>query len=119
MTDGDPTKNGCLLNARQDRTQIDDSKKYHRFEAIHQQNVQMNARVNTDDTNPAQRSFSKGYADGFDTARKFATVNKSKLGFTGQFIQDVFGSAEPSVVAEENYGQGFRKGLSEGEARFL
>jgi glucan 1,3-beta-glucosidase len=122
--DADPTKN-CVLYSRQDRSSRKStlpSFTPHRFEAIHQQKVQTDTRANPGDTTPAQRSFSKGYADGLDTAKTFAAVNKSKLGFTGQFIQDAIGSAGPSVVApgtEENYGRGFRDGLAEGEARFL
>jgi len=119
---GDPTKNGLrgTLNSRQN---CDSScTPYSRFEAIHQQKVQTNPRANSDDTNPAQRSYSKGYADGLDTAEKFAVANKSKLGFIGQFIQDAIATAGSSVVApgtEDNYGQGFRKGLADGESRFL
>jgi len=119
LVDGndDPTKNS-VLNCIGDSSCAPHS----RFEAIHQQKAKTNTRANSDDTNPAQRSYSKGYADGLDTAEKFAVVNKSKLGFTGQFIQDAIATVGPSVVApgtEDNYGQGFKNGLADGESRFL
>ena len=93
----------------------------HRFEAIHRRDTK--ASRSTDDlgtqsTDPASRSFSKGYEDGLTAAIQFADFNNSKLGFTGQYIQDALYVAQPSPVAfgtEENYRQGFMRGLAEGE----
>jgi hypothetical protein len=116
LVNDDPTG---ILNTREDL--FDASRTPHRFEAIHQRK-EAGVRADLNDMNPTQHSFSRGYTDGLSTAKKFAAFNRSKLGFTGQFIKDSIESAGPSVVApgtEENYGQGFRQGLDEGEARFL
>lgn len=93
----------------------------HRFEAIHQRNTEANWSTDdlgTQSTDPASRSFSKGYEDGLTAATQFVDFNHSKLGFTAQYIQDALYVAQPSPVAfgtEENYRQGFMRGLVEGE----
>jgi len=93
----------------------------HRFGAIHRRNTKVNRStedLGTQSADPALLSFMKGYNDGVTTARQFADFNNSKLGFTGQYVKETLGVAGPSLVApgtEENYRQGFMRGLSEGE----
>lgn len=70
-------------------------------------------------TTDAQRSASKGYSDGFLTAKIFATYNMSKLGFIGQYIQDSLTALGPTVIAsgtEQNYSDSFGQGLQDGQA---
>ena len=71
------------------------------------------------DLTPTQRCTAKGYADGFHTAKIFASCNNSKLGFTGQYIEDSMRALGPTVVvpgSEKSYRQGFMSGLHDGEA---
>lgn len=71
------------------------------------------------DMTPKQRSVAKGYSDGFQTARIFATYNTSKLGFTAQYISDSIWTLGPTVVApgtEEVYRHWFMSGLQDGES---
>lgn len=65
-----------------------------------------------------QQSLTKGYTDGFFTAKIFAAYGLSKLGFTGQYIADSIAALGPTVVApgtEDMYNAGFMKGLADGE----
>lgn len=71
------------------------------------------------DMTPTQRCIAKGYSDGFLTAKIFASYGISKLGFTGQYIEDSIWVLGPSVVApgtEESYRQWFMHGLQDGES---
>lgn len=68
---------------------------------------------------PVQRSATRGYSDGFLTARIFSLYSLSKLGFQGQYIADSIAALGPRVVApgtEAQYQEGFLKGLADGEA---
>ncbi|EIW60057.1 glycoside hydrolase [Trametes versicolor FP-101664 SS1] len=68
---------------------------------------------------PSQRAISKGYSDGFLTAKIFALYGMSKLGFTGQYMSDSIASLGPGVIApgkEHDYEQWFMEGLADGEA---
>ncbi|KAI0780754.1 glycoside hydrolase [Trametes elegans] len=68
---------------------------------------------------PSQRSVSKGYSDGFLTAKIFALYGLSKLGFTGQYINDSIAKLGHEVIApgtEHFYQQWFMEGLADGEA---
>ena len=67
---------------------------------------------------PEQRATSKGYSDGFFTAKIFAQYGMSKLGFTGQYISDGLAKLGPEVVKAEyagTYQDWFMKGLQDGE----
>ena len=67
---------------------------------------------------PEQRATSKGYSDGFYTAKIFAQYGMSKLGFTGQYISDGLAKLGPEVVKAEyagTYQDWFMKGLQDGE----
>jgi len=67
----------------------------------------------------SQHAIIKGYSDGFLTAEIFATYGLSKLGFTGQYIEDSLKSLGAAVIEsgkEEYYREWFRKGLAHGEA---
>ncbi|RPD66317.1 glycoside hydrolase [Lentinus tigrinus ALCF2SS1-7] len=68
---------------------------------------------------PNQRAISKGYSDGFLTAKIFALYGMSKLGFTGQYISDSLAKLGDRVVqpgTEHYYWQWFMEGLNDGEA---
>lgn len=68
---------------------------------------------------PSQRAISKGYSDGFLTAKIFALYDMSKLGFTGQYINDSIAKLGGNVIQpgmEHYYGQWFMEGLNDGEA---
>ena len=58
----------------------------------------------------AEVPSSRGYTDGFTTAKVFASHNMSKLGFTGQYMMDKFGQ-----MAEKDYKDAFMRGLVAGE----
>ncbi|KZT68201.1 glycoside hydrolase family 5 protein [Daedalea quercina L-15889] len=67
---------------------------------------------------PEQRAIAKGYSDGFFTAKIFAQYGMSKLGFTGQYMNDSIAALGPSVIkpgTEGNYQEWFLKGLQDGE----
>ena len=67
---------------------------------------------------PEQRATSKGYSDGFFTAKIFAQYGMSKLGFTGQYIDDSMAKLGPDVIKTEyigTYRDWFMKGLQDGE----
>ncbi|TFK91226.1 glycoside hydrolase family 5 protein [Polyporus arcularius HHB13444] len=68
---------------------------------------------------PNQRAISKGYSDGFLTAKIFALYGMSKLGFTGQYINDSLAKLGRKVIepgTEHYYEQWFMEGLNDGEA---
>lgn len=65
-----------------------------------------------------QRVASKGYSDGYLTAKIFAQYGTSKLGFIGQYIHDSIATLGPTVVpptTEDLYSDRFMKGLRAGE----
>ncbi|KAF8955450.1 glycoside hydrolase superfamily [Flammula alnicola] len=85
-----------------------------RFEAIHQHRDAQSGQ----DTDSWQQSTSRGYTDGFTTAKVFASYNMSKVGFTGQFMMDAIEVAGPTLIAqgtEDGYHDGFMHGLRDGE----
>ena len=58
---------------------------------------------------------SKGYIDGFATAKVFASHSMSRLGFTGQYMMDEITKAELSPGTEKDYKDAFMQGLIAGE----
>ena len=65
-----------------------------------------------------ERAITKGYSDGFLTAKIFAQYGMSRLGFTGQYIQDSLAALNTSMVApgtEGEYGAWFVNGLADAE----
>lgn len=65
-----------------------------------------------------ERSITKGYSDGFLTAKIFAQYGMSRLGFTGQYIQDSLAAINSSIVApgtEGEYTAWFNNGLKDAE----
>ncbi|KAH8117362.1 glycoside hydrolase superfamily [Phellopilus nigrolimitatus] len=65
---------------------------------------------------PTERSITKGYSDGYLTAKIFAQYGMSKLGFTGQYIDDSIAALGETIVApgtEEYYDAWFSRGLSD------
>lgn len=103
------------------------SSQQHRFDAIHaRRHSPFSASSHKRDVaNPvlddtaAQRSITKGYSDGFLTAKIFAQYGMSKLGFTGQYIADSITALGPTVIeagSEGYYSDWFSKGLSDGQA---
>ncbi|KAJ3010169.1 hypothetical protein NUW54_g2568 [Trametes sanguinea] len=70
-------------------------------------------------SDPSERAISKGYSDGFVTAKIFALYGMSKLGFTGQYIVDSLAKLGTEIIApgtEHYYVQWFMEGLADGEA---
>ncbi len=73
----------------------------------------------------AQKSIARGYADGFSTAKVFASHGISKLGFIGQYTSDSYeellkdGSLGMSKEDPERdlYSTWFLKGLRDAEAQ--
>ena len=67
----------------------------------------------------SERAITRGYSDGFLTAKIFAQYGMSRLGFTGQYIQDSLAQLNDSVVApgrEGEYSASFVNGLRDAEA---
>jgi glucan 1,3-beta-glucosidase len=65
-----------------------------------------------------ERSITKGYSDGFMTAKIFAQYGMSRLGFKGQYIGDSIAKLGESIVApgtESEYSVWFYKGLGDAE----
>ena len=58
---------------------------------------------------------SKGYTDGFTTAKVFASHNMSKLGFTGQYMMDMIPKEGQAPRTEKDYKDEFMRGLIAGE----
>ncbi|KAL4253866.1 glycosyl hydrolase 5 (cellulase A) family protein [Abortiporus biennis] len=68
---------------------------------------------------PSQRASSKGYSDGYQTAKIFASYGMSRLGFTGQYIRDSIAALGQNVISRDNedtYTNSFMTGLQDGEA---
>jgi len=97
-----------------------------RFDVIHQRrnstgtDGESTASGNGDSNDDAMKaSTSKGYTDGFTTAKVFASYNMSQLGFCDQFMSDAIRVAGTKLVAtgtEYGYRAGFMQGLKDGEA---
>ncbi|KAF8810115.1 glycoside hydrolase [Phlegmacium glaucopus] len=84
---------------------------HHRFDSIRQRRDGMEQYL-------AEVQPSRGYSDGFTTAKAFASKNMSRLGFTGQYIKDEIKKAGPSLIApgtEKDYTDVFMQGLLAGE----
>lgn len=65
------------------------------------------------------RSTVAGFSDGFLTAKFFALNGMSKLGFVPQYMNDSLATQGQQVVSagtEQNYRDGFLRGLGDGEA---
>lgn len=65
-----------------------------------------------------ERSITKGYSDGFLTAKIFAQYGMSRLGFKGQYIVDSISALNSSMVApgtEGEYTAWFYNGLEDAE----
>ena len=61
----------------------------------------------------------KGHSDGLMTAKIFALMDSSKLGFIDQYINDSIAALGPDVVdvkSQQEYRGAFLRGLAEGEA---
>ncbi|KAJ7046654.1 glycoside hydrolase [Mycena alexandri] len=119
--------NGGLINLRSfdafapNMTQDLDMKRsttpfHHRLATIHYYRLR---RLDTDSNMTAEeQSETKGYEDGFLTAKQFCEHDGSRLGFIGQFIDDSIKALGPTVVqsgTEPDYIAGFTRGLSDGE----
>lgn len=69
---------------------------------------------------PSQVAIARGYQDGYQTAKIFAQYGMSKLGFTGQYIDDTVSEllAAGTIAKNEQttYGTWFMKGLRDAEA---
>ena len=61
----------------------------------------------------------KGYSDGSITAKVFALMGSSKLGFVDQYVNDSIAALGPDVVdgnSHQTYRDAFLQGLAEGES---
>jgi len=61
----------------------------------------------------------KGHSDGLMTAKIFALVDFSRLGFIDQYVNDSIATLGPGVIdmgSHQTYRDGFLRGLAEGEA---
>lgn len=64
-------------------------------------------------------SITKGYSDGFLTAKIFAQYGMSRLGFKGQYVTDSISALGPNTVApgtEDYYTAWFYRGLADAES---
>jgi len=71
---------------------------------------------------PEQAAISKGYADGWRAAKTFASFGSSRLGFTGQFMDDALAAMGSNKIVsgdEGHYKQWFMKGLADGEMQVV
>ena len=60
----------------------------------------------------------KGHSDGLMTAKIFALMDFSKLGFIDQYVNDSIAALGPGVVdgkSQQTYRDAFLRGLAEGE----
>ena len=67
----------------------------------------------------AEVSITKGYSDGFMTAKIFAQSGMSRLGFKNQYVMDSIKALGPSTVSpgtEDYYTAWFYHGLSDAES---
>lgn len=61
----------------------------------------------------------KGNSDGLMTAKIFALMDSSKLGFVDQYVNDSIAALGPEIVdanSHQTYRDAFLRGLAEGEA---
>jgi hypothetical protein len=61
----------------------------------------------------------KGHSDGLMTAKIFALMDSSKLGFIDQYVNDSIAALGPDVVganSHQTYRDAFLQGLAEGES---
>lgn len=61
----------------------------------------------------------KGHSDGLMTAKIFALMDFSRLGFIDQYVNDSIATLGPDVVdatSQQTYRDTFLRGLAEGEA---
>lgn len=61
----------------------------------------------------------KGHSDGLMTAKIFALMDFSRLGFIDQYVNDSIAALGPDVVdarSQQGYRDAFLQGLAEGEA---
>jgi len=71
------------------------------------------------DPSAAETVATKGHSDGLMTAKIFALMDFSKLGFIGQYVNDSIAALGPGVVdakSQQTYRDAFLRGLAEGEA---
>jgi len=71
---------------------------------------------------PEQAAVSKGYADGWRAAKTFAAFGQSRLGFTGQFMDDAIAAMGSHKIVsgdESKYKTWFMKGLADGEMQVV
>ena len=61
----------------------------------------------------------KGHSDGLMTAKIFALMDFSRLGFIDQYVNDSIAALGPDVIdarSQQEYRDAFLRGLAEGEA---
>ncbi|KAJ7156091.1 glycoside hydrolase [Mycena crocata] len=88
---------------------------HHHLAAIQKQRSKRDTNMTAE-----EKSSTKGYSDGFLTAHLFCDYDGSRLGFTGQYIQDSIRALGPAVIqpgTEPYYSAAFIRGVSDGEGR--
>lgn len=93
---------------------------FHLFDVFYHL-VTLGKKRNEPSVNPstADAVATKGHSDGLMTAKIFALVDFSRLGFTDQYVNDSIAALGPGVVdagSQQAYRDAFLRGLAEGEA---
>ena len=91
----------------------------HRSVAVHEKRALPPALAGLANYTGPERSITKGYSDGFLTAKIFAQYGLSRLGFTGQYVSDSIAALGQEIVepgTESYYTEWFNHGLADGEA---
>ncbi|KAF8575791.1 glycoside hydrolase family 5 protein [Ramaria rubella] len=88
----------------------------HRFMAVHSRRQLFPSFGNSLSLSTTQQAVIKGYSDGFNTAKIFATFGLSKLGFEGQYIADSWKALGGAMDEgqQDIYREWFGKGLVDG-----
>jgi glucan 1,3-beta-glucosidase len=93
---------------------------FHPFDVFYHL-VMSGRKRNESPVNPStpDAAATKGHSDGLMTAKIFALLDFSKLGFIDQYVNDSIAALGPDVVNAESqqaYRDAFSRGLAEGEA---
>lgn len=91
----------------------------HSHKMVHRHKRAGNVTQSLTDLTATEQSITKGYSDGFLTAKIFAQYGFSELGFSIQYIQDSIKALGPEIIAsgtEANYASWFHRGKADAES---
>ena len=93
---------------------------FHPFDAFYRL-VTLGRKRNEPPVNPSATDTvaTKGHSDGLMTAKIFALMDFSRLGFIDQYVNDSIAALGTDVVgagSQQTYRDAFLRGLAEGEA---